>query len=125
VKSLLRILFVWLVLLAVPLQGFAAAAAFGCAHGAPAHGMQAHETMRQPAMQHGHACHQHHAAKADAHDGKCGNCAACCAGAAIAPPVMSVAGLATESSHYLIADAGPVPSADPDHPERPPRLARA
>jgi hypothetical protein len=121
VKSLLRILIVWLALLAVPFQGFAAAAAFGCAHSAPAHGMQHNKA----AMQHGHACHHQDSAKADAHDGKCSNCAACCSVAAIAPPAMPVAGVASESSHYLITDAGPVPSADPDHPERPPRFERA
>jgi hypothetical protein len=121
VKSLLRILIVWLALLAVPFQGFAAAAALGCAHSAPAHGMQ-HDVA---APQHGHACHHHDATKTQQHDGKCSNCAACCAGAAIAPPVMSIAGPAGESTHQTIADALPVPSADPDHPERPPRFTRA
>jgi hypothetical protein len=113
----LRIVIVWFALLAVPFQGFAAAAAFGCAHG----------TSHKPAaaMQHGHACHHHDAAKASHHDGKCSNCAACCVGVAIAPPVLAVATPPTASSRLVMADAGPVPSVDPDHPERPPRFARA
>jgi hypothetical protein len=121
VKSLLRTVIVWLALLALPFQGFAAAAALGCSHSAPAHAME-HNTA---AMQHGHACHHHDSTKAEQHDGKCSNCAACCAGAAIAPPAVSIAGPAGESSHSLIADTLSVPSADPDHPERPPRFTRA
>jgi hypothetical protein len=120
VKTFLRILIVWLALLAVPFQGFAAAAALGCAHSGPAQATQPHV-----AMQHGHACHHQDSAKPAQHDGKCSNCAACCAGAAIVPPAVSLAGPVAEPSHYLVADAGPVPSADPDHPERPPRFKRA
>ncbi|MGZ5198430.1 MAG: hypothetical protein ACXWC4_01560 [Telluria sp.] len=116
-KTFLRILIVWLALLAVPFQGFAAAAALGCAHG----------TQHAPvaAMQHDHACHHHKSATARHHDGKCSNCAACCIGAAIAPPTVSLAGPAAVTGHPVASDAGPVPDADPDHPERPPRFTRA
>lgn len=116
-KSFARILIVWLALLAVPFQGFAAAAALGCAHGT------AYKPMAT--MEHSHACHHHDAAKGGQHDGKCSNCATCCAGAAIAPPALTMAGLPPAATHHLIGDAGAMPSFQPDHPERPPRFARA
>jgi hypothetical protein len=116
VKSFLRILIVWLALLAVPFAGFASAAA----------------ACRAPTVTHHHdagACAQHHHDTQDhgsKHDAKCANCAACCTAAVLAPlafaqpPLMPPA-----SSHAIAFDAGHMPTVDPDHPERPPRFQRA
>lgn len=122
VKSILRTLIVWLVLLAVPFQGLATAAMLpcaGCEH-APAmdHHTQAtpHHAAAGQAKMHGHAT-DHHA--------KCSNCADSCVGAAIAPsglaPVVAHAPAATS----IPFDARHVASVDLDHPERPPRSVRS
>ena len=143
-NSLLRTVIVWLVLLAVPFQGFAAAAMLGCAGGhLPAPVVT---TVATPAadLHAQHAMHAMHAmddgashAAATAHDGgdghgmqhhgsaKCGACAACSIGAAMAPaPALALAVHAPPLLAVPFA-AGHVPSVDLALPERPPRLSLA
>ena len=121
-NAIIRSLIVWLVLLAVPFQGFAAAAALPCA---PSGAMHDHAAM----VHQGH--HVADAAGAVHHDGpghhagtKCGSCAACWAGAAMAPAI-AVPGMPQPASVTIPFDAGPVPTFHPSLPERPPRSARA
>ncbi len=120
-KTLVRTLLVWLVLLAVPFQGFAAAA-MTCAHAmAPAK----HEA-KAP-------CHGDAAAKAAADDDgagepqhtKCGNCAACSVGTAMAPASSPAAPDCCPCNCCPAAAPERVSASDPDLPERPPRHALA
>ena len=143
-NTILRSLIVWLVLLAVPFQGFASAAMLACG---PEHATPAGVTV--PDAAHGHdAVHgaSHgaaHAAAQDmsghdhastAHDGPdkpdssehanghaCSACSACSIGAAIAPAVLPA--LAVHAPALLTAPFadGHVPSVDLALPERPPR----
>lgn len=117
----------WLMLLAVPFQGFAAATMLPCA---PATAAPAHQhVLDAAAHQHHHAAMQHDQAGADhgakAHgqhgDAKCGSCAACCIGAALAPAPAAGLGPAAPQSVSIPFDAGPLPSVHPTLPERPPR----
>lgn len=124
-KTVLRTLLVWLVLLAVPFQGFAAAA-MTCAHGmgavtagqeakAPCHGhaaQAAHDTA-QNAMQDDDSGHAQHK--------KCGNCAACSVGTAMAPATQAAAPDCCPCSCCPGARQVQIGAADPDLPERPPR----
>lgn len=79
--SRLRLLLVWLLFAAVPLQGFAARTLLFCGGpGAPVQHAEAH-----PAGHGGHGTHAHaHASPADEQAGSvaaehaCGNCMACC-----------------------------------------------
>ncbi|GAB3458504.1 hypothetical protein GCM10027321_14230 [Massilia terrae] len=127
-KSFLRILIVWLVLLAVPFAGFAQAATSCCPPGG-AHAMQ--QTRAEMHHHDGaghHACAGHHGTQdhTSKHDAKCANCAACCTGAMLAPLAFAPPAVTPPPSTHAIAfDIGHVPTVDLDHPERPPRFARA
>jgi len=139
VNTLLRTLILWLVLLAVPFQGFASAAMLGCGvgnmgHPAPAspapadmraehahHGMHGAEHHAMPAADAGD---QHHSAQHHG-DARCGACSACSIGAAIVPaPVLA---LPVHAPPRLAApfSAGLLPSVDLALPERPPRFILA
>ena len=130
-KPFLRTLMLWLVLLAVPFQGFASAAMLGCATGhmpAPVsvesghahHGMHGmhrmHDAGRHPSQLHTPHQADHHG------NAKCGACSACSIGAAIAPA--AILALPVHAPPRLAAPfaVGPLPSVDLDLPERPPRF---
>lgn len=112
-KNIIRTLLVWVLLLALPFQAFAAASMLP--HGAPA--------PVQP------ACHQQMAMKTDGkaqdhHAGqpakaKCGG-AACCVGAAPAPGLPALPAPAPARTALIPFRAGHLPSVDPVLPERPP-----
>lgn len=142
-NTLLRTLTLWLVLLAVPFQGVAAAAMLGCGVGDMGHPAPASSAAADMGAEHAHhGMHggQHHAmpaadAGADADDGhhspqhhgnaKCGACSACSIGAAIVPaPVLA---LPVHAPPRLAApfSAGLLPSVDLALPERPPRFVLA
>lgn len=117
-RNLLPSLILWLVLLAVPFQGFAAATMLPSV---PAAG-SCHDQMPAAAAHHDQAAgqdndqHSHHAGA------KCGNCSACCLGAAIVPapaPELAPPGPWTASIPFA---AAPLPSVHPQLPERPPRF---
>lgn len=128
-KTVVRYLIVWLMLLALPFQGIASAAMLTCAHG----------SMRQAAPQHdaalnqGH-CHEQavsvaapaaHHGDAHDHDGRCSACADCCTGAALAPA--STPGVAAPDAPAIFhhAAAGHLAAVDLALPERPPRFPLA
>ncbi|KFI05648.1 hypothetical protein JN27_19430 [Massilia sp. BSC265] len=149
VKTLVRTLLVWFVLLAVPFQGFAAAA-MTCAHGVGT--APANETARHLATHvakaaakppcHGDAAQagQHpatHAATqaaatdgaqdeaASSHQQSCGNCSACSVGAAMAPASNRQAPSCCPCCCCPSAAPERVALADADLPERPPRTILA
>jgi hypothetical protein len=139
VKLIHRSLLVWLLLLALPFQGFAAA---GMLARGPSMSMSMHEPadahaaapMAKAMAAHGAHCaahaqpagQQHDAPLQDGHHGgKAGACADCCAGAAMAPAVLPALVLAPPHFISIPFRAGHVPSVDPALPERPPRTALA
>lgn len=122
---LLRSLVVWLVLLALPYQGYAAAQMMLCAVPAPA----SHAQMVMPSGPHDHAAMMAAMAQSQskADDGafshtsmKCSG-SACCAAAApvltldVAAPALPIA------SRVLAFYSGFLPAVDLAHPERPPQ----
>jgi hypothetical protein len=119
VKTVLRTLFVWLLLLALPFQGVAAA------HMLPSAGMPP-TTVSAPAATPAQHCHDMHQAAAGDHAGKVqdkhhGTCADCCI--VVAPvPAPPVPPAFAPPSWAIPFHAGHVPSVDPALPERPPRL---
>jgi hypothetical protein len=136
-RTLFRSLILWLALLAVPFQGFAAATMLPCApatnrSAADAHGMQAadgaghgHAAMHKHAAAAGHAASDSGAGQGHHASAKCGTCAACCIGAAMAPaPTLAVASIAPQSVSIPF-DAGHLPTVHPTLPERPPRSSLA
>jgi hypothetical protein len=144
VKLIHRSLLVWLLLLALPFQGFAAAsmlargpsmsmsmhaqadshAAAPMAVAMEAHGGHCAVHAWQAGQQ--HAVHQHDAPQQNGHHGgKAGACADCCAGAAMAPAVLPTLVLAPPHFISIPFRAGHMPSVDPALPERPPRTALA
>ena len=142
-KTLARTVLVWFVLLAIPFQGFAAAA-MSCAHGkAPAAAGPAaspmasgdkhatkpscHGEAGQLASQAGSAHEGADGADADdqPHQKKCGNCSACSVGAAMAPAASACPPDCCPCSCCPSAAPARVAVADPDLPERPPRALLA
>jgi hypothetical protein len=117
VNLLLRTLIVWLVLLAVPFQGFASAAMMACAP-APAQPSHVMHHVAKPA-------HHDQACKQTTHETKCGNCAACWAGAAIASGAVPTFAPQRAGTIAMRTEAGQPPSVDLDDPEPPPRFAHA
>lgn len=131
---MIRSLIVWLVLLALPFQGLAAAAAMPCAalaRTAPAQPAQAGAAMHRHAamLHHGHAtpgaASDGHHAGPDHHAGaKCGSCSACWVGAAMACAGAAI-GAQQAPSATIPFDAGHLPSVHPRLPDRPPRSLNA
>lgn len=132
-KTVVRYLIVWLMLLALPFQGIASAAMLTCAHGsmrqaAPDAGAMA-ATQHDATMNEGHCDEQvvsvsapagHHGDAHD-HDGRCSACADCCIGAALAPaPALGVAAPDAPAIFHHAA-AGHLAAVDLALPERPPR----
>lgn len=148
VKTLLKSLIVWLMLLAIPFQGFASATMLVCA---PMESMPQLAVMAIAPVSTHHADaaatgHQHHAdAAASGHqhhaddaahvaaddgaaahhhaDGKCNSCATCCFGAIMAPS--SASRIPPEMQHFafLSFEADRIASVDLAHPERPPQTS--
>lgn len=118
-KTVLRTLFVWLLLLALPFQGVAAARML------PSAGMP-HTTASAPAAAPAKHCHGMHQAAVGDHPDKFqhkhrGACADCCI--VVAPvPALLVPPAFVPPTWAIPFHAGHVPSVDPALPERPPRL---
>lgn len=119
-NTVLRSLFVWLLLLALPVQGVAAArmlpsvaasAAMAAAHAAP---VAQHCHDMAPAVDAAKAADAHHP---DKHHGACADC--CIAAAPVPSTVVPPA--CAPPSVAIPFRAGHVPSVDPALPERPPR----
>lgn len=132
----LRLLLAWIVMFAIPIQGFAAATMLYCGPGMAHQGQAAVAEHRHPA---GTPAHEHAQAKPKAKAGpdtgalklsdglgapnlmhKCGVCAACCNAVAIAQTPVSVA---PEMAAYAEPGGPPTaaysrPSLVPDKPPR-------
>lgn len=138
VKIALKSLIVWLLLLAVPFQGFASATMLVCAPMQSSAGAAAapHDHRAMLAAQAMSQDHGHHAAHAAATAGhgdstdhpsaghsKCNSCAACCFGAAMPPP--DSARMPVDIQNFALAplDSGFVPAVDLAFPERPPKTS--
>jgi hypothetical protein len=139
VKSVVHLVLAWLLMLALPFQGVAAAGMLPCAPAAT----QLTQLITAPAA-HDHAAMMAAAAPADAHcamqampaepagchDGDArhgkGSCASCCVGAAMAPAALPLLPApASPDSISIPFRAGHVPSVDPTLLERPPRARLA
>ena len=122
-------------MLALPFQAFAAASmlprvaqAALAVHAAPGEDLPA--CHRQTAQDHkasalkaAPAFDAHTRQHQGEHDkGKCGSCAACCVGAALASGLPATLALAPPSTDAIPFRAGHVPSVDPVLPERPPSI---
>lgn len=127
VRTFLRYLLVWLMLLALPFQGIASAAMLSCAQGTMPHPAPA------AAMDEGH-CHEPAPALAapvaqhgDAHDhdGRCSACADCCVGAVLAPAPALAPMPPDAPAVFRHAAAGHLAAVHLDLPERPPRFPLA
>jgi len=118
VNTVLRTLFVWLLLLALPFQGVAAGRML------PSAGMP-QTTAAAPAANPAQHCHDMHQAATGDHPDKLQNkhhgaCADCCI--AVAPmPAQAVPPACAPPAWAIPFRAGYVPSVDPVLPERPPR----
>ena len=115
-NTVLRSLFVWLLLLALPVQGVAAATRMLPHVAAPAATAAAHHCHdTAPAADAAKAADTHHP---DKHHGACADC--CIAAAPV--PARVVPPACAPPSVAIPFRAGHVASVDPALPERPPRL---
>lgn len=128
-KPILRLLLVCFLMLALPFQAFASASMLPDVGHAPASVREAPAAKPQPChQQRAMADHQASARPAPSHDGnagqhakdKCGSCAACFVGAALAPSLPAALALAPPRTVSIPFRAGHLPSVDPVLPERPP-----
>ncbi|MGF6181463.1 hypothetical protein ABIB42_002476 [Massilia sp. UYP32] len=132
-KYSVRLLFVWLMLLAIPFQGIASAAMLACAHDAPqgtqqaAHATPHHDAASSP-------CHETQKMRDGAsdlaqdthdHDGNCSACTVCCMGAAMAPAASLDPPAPSLAKALLVAATGRLAAVDLALPERPPRFPLA
>lgn len=125
-NTVLRSLFVWLLMLALPFQGVAAARMLPAAN-TPAAMAAAHAVPMAQGCHHMHAAHAAHANQAsgaDHGDKHRGTCAGCCIGVALAPAPL-VPPAFPPPSVAIPFRAGHVASVDPTLLERPPRLLAA
>lgn len=143
-NAIFRTLLTWLVLLAIPFQGYAAAVSLPCtaAGGGVAQaavvqqqqmpmaaGMHHdhHAMLMAAAAKHSQAAHAGH--DSAAHDtgvhAKCGSCPACWVGPAMMPPAPGPVALQQPVRASIPFDPGHVPAFHPSLPERPPRPSLA
>ncbi len=127
-KTLLKSLLVWLLLLALPFQGYASATMLPCAP-APAMAAMAAAPVMDMSVPHDHqkmlaamAASQHDGDQSAAahHDGgNCKSCAACCPGNIMVTAFAIVA----DTPHFALAPfaTGFMPVVDLAQPERPPQ----
>jgi hypothetical protein len=134
VKAILKVLIVWMILLAVPLQGFASATMSLCAPSsaaaqhdhdhesmaddADASGAHAHGEDAGPDMQTDHHPATHH------HTAKCTTCSTCGSCASMVPSFIAVLPVSASPSITVPFDQGILPSVYLALPERPPRADR-
>lgn len=114
-NSMIRVIALWLMLVAVPFQGFAAASMQLCG-------------IAMPAPQAG--AHDHAAMQADSHhdcstSAKCSSMADCCLGAALAYATPQAATQPQPGARLQISDPVPPAPVDLALPKRPPRATFA
>ena len=130
-KAILKVLIVWMTLLAVPLQGFASATMSFCVPPVAAQDSHDHESMADDVdMSSAHA-HDEHAGsdmQADHHPashhqaGKCATCATCSVCLSMAPSFVAVLPATASSSTTIPFDRHLLPSVYLALLERPPRV---
>lgn len=144
VNTMLKSLFVWLMLLAMPFQGFAAATQLLCAppagpavHLAAANDRAPHEHVSMLVAQ--SAEHDHHVTTTDASrshtddgssvdhhaEGQCGTCLACCFVVSMAPSSSSDMPVQELHSEAVPFGSGLYQTVDLALPERPPQSSLA
>lgn len=116
----IRVALVWVLLFALPFQGFAAASLLGC--GANHHRMSVLDTSDRASPA---SAHEHHRDAAGDHPhadkvAKCSACAACCVGAALPAAPLLFAAAAPADAPAALRAVGAVGFLT-DGPERPPR----
>jgi hypothetical protein len=130
VKRLHRLLLAWVLMLALPLQGYAGTHMLMCSAGTAVH---APAPARVPPC-HAHAAMTHadaaaplaaHHADAGRHDAAKHGCAACSFVAAMAPGALPPLVLHESVSTVIPFRSPSLPSADPSLPDRPPRPSHA
>jgi hypothetical protein len=128
---MLKSLIVWLMLLAIPFQGFASATMLFCA---PMHSMAPLQPVAgEPALHHQHGAsagtmadqqHANQEPSAGQHaSGNCDSCATCCFGAAIAPSHATRLEVETQRFAANPFTGGSASSVDLALPERPPQAS--
>lgn len=136
-NRLLRAALTWLLLVAVPLQGYAAGAMLFCG---TAHGWVASAIVNDAdhvQAGHAHDVSAHHDAVGDANEhsspvltlgdlahGACSVCASCCSGAAL-PAAMITTAFAQQQAAPFLAGEHAAPDRAPARLERPPRISLA
>jgi hypothetical protein len=134
VNTLLRSLIVWLLMLALPWQGVAAAAMLGCAPAPlPAVSMHAAHDAARPPCHEGMAMHDSATQqpepqqKSGTHHGSAAKCAACaaCGIAAVLPAAFPPLAPAPPPSLSAPLAEQVLPTVHLDQPERPPRFLLA
>lgn len=130
-KAILKVLIVWITLLAVPLHGVASAAMFPCAppltaapHDHDDDGMADDANLANADAHHVHAAldaHSDHAPSAHHHAGKCAACATCGSCVAMAPSFIAVLPVSAAPSITVPFNQHLLQSVDLALPERPPR----
>jgi hypothetical protein len=128
--NLFRSIVVWLMLLALPVQGFASVTMMACADGTSVSVNVGAAAVHAGAAHHDHAAMMAKAASrgGDHQPGhsalKCGG-AACCTGAALAPCLPAVLPALPLATAPVSLYSGFLPAVDLAHPERPPQGQRA
>jgi len=108
-----RLLIVWLIAMAIPLQGMAAAAAGVCMS------LGHHDAAHDATMSAGHEHDADHSADEKPQEAHCAPCVACCAAASIAPtPHMALPVLLPDAA--IAASAAPPAGSVPETLDRPP-----
>jgi hypothetical protein len=124
-KSVCQTILIWLMLLAVPVQGFAAASMLLCEPIVVSHSGSSpphHHEQTQLSQDGEHAHHHQHTGKHHTAD-KCGACAACCIAVAMTAPASAVLPqMHIDSERIAALDAFPS-SVVPDYPDRPPQAS--
>ena len=126
---ILRALTIWIIALALPLQGYAAAAMIACG---PMHSQMASASNQS-------ASHDHHDAVGHAHHGKghadepsgfakflkfkCSACASCCTASAAPSPVVPFLGVMQAHAESIPFFGSSEDTIVPDGLERPPRTS--
>ncbi|MRW88795.1 hypothetical protein GJ699_02210 [Duganella sp. FT80W] len=123
---LFRSFLVWLMLLALPYQGYASAQMLLCVVPAPA--QEAHAAMNMPAGPHDHAAmlaaqaaHQHDGDQSSSHSNMKCTGSACCAAAAPLLTLDLSAPASPLASRMVPFYSDFLPAVDLAHPERPPQ----
>ncbi|WP_154668080.1 hypothetical protein [Pseudoduganella violaceinigra] len=119
-KSMIRVIVLWLMLVALPFQGFAAASMLLCGAAKPVAQAAGHD---HAAMQ---ASAQHDDGGAHCAGGSHGNAMGhCCVGAALAYALPQAAAQPQRAERLRLPEAMPPPPVDLALPKRPPRAILA